>query len=138
MSQEPDFQEQKEWLSEVVEAAGFIIIYFPKYHCELNFIEMIWGWCKAYHRRTCTYYNFNDLETNLPDILENNLPISFVRRASRSSERFTSGYQLGLEGPELDFSMRKYKGHRCIPSNMKDQIKLEFKDKVSKKIIIRK
>ena len=55
LSQEPDFQEQKEWLTEVVNAEGFDIVFFPKYHCELNYIEMIWGWVKSYHRRTCTY-----------------------------------------------------------------------------------
>ena len=54
LSQQPDFLEQKEWLTEVVEAAGFHVIFFPKYHCELNFIEMIWGWIKSYHRRNCT------------------------------------------------------------------------------------
>ncbi len=59
-SNEPDFLEQKEWLTTVVEAVGFTIMFFPKYHCEFNFIEMIWGWCKSHHRRTCTY-NYNDL-----------------------------------------------------------------------------
>jgi transposase len=129
LSQEPDFLEQKEWLSEVVEAAGFDIIYFPKYHCELNFIEMIWGWIKAFHRRTCTY-SYNDLKSNLPDTVENRLPIAFIRRASRSCERFMTGYDIGLEGPELDFAMRKYKGHRNIPSSMKDLIKQQFKVKL--------
>ena len=30
LSQEPDFKEQKEWLSEIVEASGFQIIFFSK------------------------------------------------------------------------------------------------------------
>jgi hypothetical protein len=132
LSQEADFLEQKEWLSEVVEAAGFEIIYFPKYHCELNFIEMIWGWIKSYHRRMCTY-NYNDLKNNLPDTVENRLPIAFIRRASRSCERFMTGYDVGLDGPELDFAMRKYKGHRSIPSQMKDEIRQQFKEKLDKK-----
>ena len=41
LSREPDFVEQKEWLEETVEdELGFKIIFFPKYHCELNYIGL--------------------------------------------------------------------------------------------------
>jgi hypothetical protein len=36
LSQEEDFLEQEEWLAEVVKKAGFNILFYPKYHCELN------------------------------------------------------------------------------------------------------
>ena len=81
-SEEPDFMIQKEWLTEVVELGGCSIIIHPKYHCELNFIEMIWGWLKSYHRRSCTY-NFKHLEETLPVSLEETMPAAFVRRAFR-------------------------------------------------------
>ena len=42
LSNEPDFKGQKEWLTEVVENSNCRIIFYPKYHCELNFIEMVW------------------------------------------------------------------------------------------------
>ena len=42
-------------------------------------------------------------------------------------ERFMSGYQIGLEDPLLDFEMRKYHGHRVIPSELKDRIREDFK-----------
>ena len=61
LSQEPDFLEQREWLTEVVERNGqFKILFYPKMHCELNFIEMLWGWLKCHHRKNCSY-NFEDL-----------------------------------------------------------------------------
>ena len=104
-------------MTEVVEAAGFETIFYPKYHPELNFIEMVWGWIKAYHRRTCTY-NYNDLKNNLPDTLENKLPLAFVRRASNHCERFMSGYKIDIEGPLLDYAMKKYKGHRRFPNHL--------------------
>ncbi len=47
LSQEPDFKSQRELLREIVENKGHQIIYYPKYHCELNFIEKIWGYIKA-------------------------------------------------------------------------------------------
>jgi len=37
---------------------------------ELNFIENIWGWLKAYHRSNCTY-NVRDLCEGLPNTMEN-------------------------------------------------------------------
>ena len=52
---EQDFKDQESWLTEEVNKLGFQILFYPKFHCELNFIEMVWGWIKSYHRRTCTY-----------------------------------------------------------------------------------
>ena len=40
-----DFLEQKSWSSETVEKyPGGYIFFYPKFHCELNVIEMIWVW----------------------------------------------------------------------------------------------
>ena len=41
MRNQPDLLAQREWLREVFEDAGCKIMYYPKYHCELNFID--WG-----------------------------------------------------------------------------------------------
>ena len=82
LSREPEFLVQKEWLTTVVTAAGFTIMFFPKYHCEFNFIGMIWGWCKNLHRRTRTY-NYNGLKAKLPITLSETMPLAFVRRAAR-------------------------------------------------------
>ena len=43
ISQQPDFVEQKSSVQEVVEEAGHLCIFLPKFHCELNFIEFFWG-----------------------------------------------------------------------------------------------
>ena len=39
MSKQPDFQGQRGRLREEVEATGHLVIFYPKFHCELNFIE---------------------------------------------------------------------------------------------------
>ena len=45
---QPNFQKQKSLVQEVIEAAGHLCIFLPKFHCELNFIEFFWGAVKKY------------------------------------------------------------------------------------------
>ena len=126
LSEEPDFARQKEYLAEEVEKwPGCTIIFFPKYHCELNFIEMVWGWTKSFHRRTCAY-NFKDLEREFPRTYTERLPLEFMQRAFMYCLRFMSGYREGLVGPQLDYAVKKYKGHRCIPVGQLQLIKDAF------------
>jgi len=40
---QPDFLNQKSLLLELVESCGHLCDFYPKYHCELNFIEQYWG-----------------------------------------------------------------------------------------------
>jgi len=133
LSEEPDFAAQKEWLTEEVEKLGHSVILYPKYHCELNFIENFWGWLKAYHRSNCTY-NFRDLSEGLPNTIENVIPISFIRRAARSCLRFMDAYRRGLTGPLLEYAMKKYSGHRRIPAGVTvAAIQEDHEEKMKKK-----
>lgn len=130
----PDFLEQKEWLTTVVEAAGFTIMFFTKYRCEFNFFEMIWGWAKSHHRRTCTY-NYKDLKERLPMTLLKTMPRAFVRRAARICLRFMSGHRAGLSGPLLDFTMKKFKSHRSIPLGIIDTVTKQFDEHLKLKLL---
>lgn len=133
LSQEADFQEQSEWLAETVREQGCEIIFYPKFHCELNYIEMIWGWIKAYHRKMCTY-NYNDLKNSLPHTVQVLLPISTVRKVARHCFRFMDGYRKGLTGPLLDFQVKQYRSHRCIPDRVTVEVaRMEFEADLEKK-----
>ena len=46
MASQPDFIEQKCRLEEVIIAMGHKVIFYPKFHCELNYIENFWGAAK--------------------------------------------------------------------------------------------
>jgi len=127
LGSQPDFAEQKEWLRELVEDVyKHQIIFYPKYHCELNYIEMVWGFMKTVCRKNCEY-NYKALKELIPKVIKA-LPIAFIRRAQRHCFRMLSGYKQGLEGPLLDYATRKYRSHRCIPSDMIDVVKQEYKD----------
>lgn len=135
LSQEPDFLEQKPWLHETVEKqAGFYFMLYPKYHCELNYIEMVWGYIKAYHRRNCSY-SYKDLNGSdgLVKTLNERIPIEFVRRAANHCLRYMSFYRAGLHGPELEFAVRKYRSHRAINPTQKALIKKAFEEYKQKK-----
>ena len=50
-----NFKEQKGRLQEELECRGWLVIFYPKFHCELNFIERYWCGCKWYARENCQY-----------------------------------------------------------------------------------
>lgn len=46
LSEQADFRAEKPLLQIIIEKAGHICYFLPKFHCELNPIEMYWGWVK--------------------------------------------------------------------------------------------
>jgi hypothetical protein len=46
LSQQDDFRHEKPQLQLKIEARGHICAFLPKFHCELNPIEMVWGYSK--------------------------------------------------------------------------------------------
>ncbi|PKC04462.1 hypothetical protein RhiirA5_379360 [Rhizophagus irregularis] len=52
ISLEPDFVAQKGALHEIISTAGHKYVFYPKFHCKLNYIEMYWGATKNLHVKT--------------------------------------------------------------------------------------
>jgi hypothetical protein len=46
LSQQEDFLKEKPLLQLIIEKAGHKCLFLPKFHCELNPIEMVWGMAK--------------------------------------------------------------------------------------------
>ena len=97
----PVFREQRSWLSETVQSYHGCNIFYPKFHCELNFIEMVWGWTKSHHWTHCKY-TYKNLKTELPKTLDEKIPIAYVRRAFDHCLRLMNGYRVGLTGAALE------------------------------------
>lgn len=52
LANQHDFKEEKPLIQSIIEDAGHRCWFLPKFHCELNPIEMYWGWMKARECRT--------------------------------------------------------------------------------------
>ena len=97
---------------------------------------MVWAYVKARLRRMCVF-SIHALRESLPVELLT-VPIAFFRRASRHCFRFMSGYRHGLTGNLLDYTQRKYKGHRAIPNFVITDLHKEYDAHCKKNTRIRK
>ncbi|TFK80727.1 hypothetical protein K466DRAFT_636180 [Polyporus arcularius HHB13444] len=112
MSQQEDFAKQQSMLEVLITQAGHECIFLPKFHCELNPIEMYWGWSK-YRYREVVKKNFDDAKQVALNAL-NSCPTDVIRRFIRKSWRFMSAYRLGLTGKAAAWAVRKQKQHRQV------------------------
>jgi len=61
LSLQYDFLHLKGKLHEMIEAMGHAVLFYPKFHCELNWIEYYWRQVKRYTRDNCKY-NYEGLK----------------------------------------------------------------------------
>lgn len=76
---QPDFVEVKSLLEDACAGHGFRILFLPKFHCELNFIEQCWGFAKRIYRQYPPSKGEEDLQTNLLSALEA-VPLTTMRK----------------------------------------------------------
>ena len=76
---QPDFASQKSQLQELVESRGHLCDFYPKYHCELNFIEQYWGAAKLRFRMAGRAVTINEMEKKVIQCLDD-IPLLHIRR----------------------------------------------------------
>ena len=67
---QPDFVGQKSKLQEFIESHGHLCDFYPKYHCELNFIEQYWGVAKFQYRTASRASTLKDMERIVKESLD--------------------------------------------------------------------
>ncbi|OJA13487.1 hypothetical protein AZE42_08411 [Rhizopogon vesiculosus] len=104
-------------LETLIKKAGHECIFLPKFHCELNPIEMYWGWCK-YRYREVPKKTFEDAKRCAEEQLDA-CPTEVIRRFINRSWRFMSAYRLSLTGKAAEWKIwriqncvGKFKRHR--------------------------
>ncbi|KDR76074.1 hypothetical protein GALMADRAFT_67739, partial [Galerina marginata CBS 339.88] len=125
---QPDFEKQKSHLEELITFRGHICDFYPKYHCELNFIEQYWGAAKLIYRTSPKTKDMKEMEENVRNSLDN-VPVVQIKRYTNCAAQFISAYGQGLSGPEAAWANRKYHGHRTLPPEMATKLKNEHTKK---------
>lgn len=115
MYNEPDFRDVLSRLEKLAKKQGVQVLFLPKFHCELNFIEMCWGYAKRRYRVLPEGKSQAELEKNVLKVLDDIpletmcrycfLSLFLVKRSLTKSNRFSvrslcfaSAYLRGLNG----------------------------------------
>ncbi|KIJ08616.1 hypothetical protein PAXINDRAFT_88609 [Paxillus involutus ATCC 200175] len=117
---QPDFVQVESVLETVCCAKGVQVLFLPKFHCELNFIEQCWGRAKRVYRQLPASTKEADLEKNVLEALSS-VPLELMRKYATRSRRFIDAYQKGLDGKQAAWAAKKYHGHRILlPSILRE------------------
>ncbi|KAG2755653.1 hypothetical protein P692DRAFT_20844483 [Suillus brevipes Sb2] len=109
LSQQDDFSCQTLMLEELIRSKGHKCIFLPKFHFELNPIEMYWGWCK-YHYREASKLSFAAAKKAAQEILDS-YPVEVNWRFINRSYHFMSAYRIGLTGKVAEWVVCKQRQH---------------------------
>ncbi|PSR82186.1 hypothetical protein PHLCEN_2v6109 [Hermanssonia centrifuga] len=118
---QPDFSNQKSRLELLCEKQGFQVLFLPKFHPELNFIEQCWGHAKRVYRMNPPSSKEEDLERNMLNALAS-VGLEQMRRYARRSRRFMDAYMKGLSGKQAAWAIKKYHGHRVVSENILEEV----------------
>ena len=115
----PFIAEQKSVLEEATQSKGHTCLMLPKFHCEFNPIERVWGRAKMYIRA----YNNGALphlrKIVLVALSQENIPGDLHLKYERKSRDYMRSYLEGDCDPaDAEMKVRqfkKYRSHRGIP-----------------------
>ena len=108
-----DFKNEKTLVERVLKARGHRCIFLPKYHCELNPIERVWGQAKKYTREHCDYTSAGLQGTIVPAL--ESVDIDLIRKYFRKARDYMRAYREGnTPGNGLEKKVKLYKSHRRV------------------------
>lgn len=108
----PDFANPKTLLEDLVESRGHICEFYPKYHCELSPIELVWCQAKKYTR---AYANGSivRLRTLVPEGLDS-VQTELIKKFFRKCRDYEKAYREGHTGKAIEQRVKVYKSHRRV------------------------
>jgi hypothetical protein len=83
---EPDFTLVESLLELTCKSRGFQVVFLPKFHCALNFIEQCWGFSKRVYHQFPVSSKEDDLERNVLSALDSVPVESMCRYVQQASE----------------------------------------------------
>jgi len=108
LSMQPDFQAQRCEVEEVIKSHGQhnLVMFYPKFHCELNHIEHFWCFAKGFARRNCEY-SLEKLRDIVPESLEHVKNVTILSSYNRCRQKMA----LYREG--LAYGSEEWKSRTC-------------------------
>lgn len=134
----PDFIGQKSALEKMIVARGHLCNFYPKYHCELNYIEMYWGAVKFKYCWTPKTSNIDVMEANVWTCLDAILWLTLLRwvlstaivfsvwsghRFANRAVWFISAWAAGCTGMDTGYLKKKYRGHQMLPAGILREVR---------------
>ncbi|KDQ65239.1 hypothetical protein JAAARDRAFT_53079 [Jaapia argillacea MUCL 33604] len=106
LATQQDFKDEKPLLQVVINEVGHKYYFLPKLHCELNPIEMHWGWAKA----LTADGTFPTAKHLVPKIL-NACPTNTIQAFFCKLWCYIDAYRKGLNAKQAEFVVKKYQSH---------------------------
>ena len=108
-----DFFNEKTIVEKLITDKGHKCLYLPKFHCELNPIERVWGQAKVY-TRSHTNFSLAGLRSIINPGLDS-VSTDLIRKYFRRVLEYERAYLEGkTAGKELEAAVKLYKSHRRI------------------------
>ena len=140
LASKSDFKAERPLLQSIIEDAGHACLFLPKFHCELNPIELLWAYIKQgkflfallfsliklisgfcmhqtgadYQRQSHTCTTWKQFQA-LFERAHCSCPLTPIEKPFQNIDYQHSAYKLGLRVPEAQRSIKKYSSHCCIP-----------------------
>jgi len=102
-----DFRTFGSQIEEIIEEAGHLVIFYPKFHPGLNWIEYYWDPYRYFARRRCNY-PFASPREIVPRDLES-VPPSLVHKYWARSRRILNSYCTGAVYGDEQFQKHVYR-----------------------------
>jgi hypothetical protein len=120
LANHPDFKNETSALEKFLTSKGHITIFLPKFHCELNGIERVWGHSKRIVRAHCDY-SIVSLRETVPFGLDS-ITVDTIKAYIQRSRHHMYLYLGGKKpGSEMEKAVKKlgkaYKSHRRVGVN---------------------
>ena len=113
LSNHDDFANEKKIVEHFLQERDHLAYFLPKFHCELNAIERVWGLAKVYCQ---DHTNFTLVKLQLIihpalDLVSTNL----IRKHATKARDYEKAYQAGHQaGKSVEAALKSYKSHRRI------------------------
>ena len=134
MAAQHDFVEEKSRLEHMIESRGHLCFFLPKYHCELNPIELHWGRSKFYVRNNSNgslkflrgELIFDSLSPTVSIVGEaGGLPPVLVQQYSRKPREYMKAYWENKDDgcKAVEGARQIFKSHRRIELDSEGKMK---------------